>query len=132
MTSPQGNKINSQGAVLSLTKKQAECLAFVSRTIQENGVAPSYQEIADELGLASKSGVHRLIEALIYRGHLVRAPNRARSLSLPAMVSDETKDAALMMVLKAVDRGVTGKISRIAALEEVREIASRARAGRLA
>lgn len=66
-----------------LTQRQHDVLVFVRGFIAERGHSPSYSEIADFLGLRSKSGVHRLIEGLVERGHIVRTPCLARSLALP-------------------------------------------------
>lgn len=66
-----------------ITPKQRELLDFIVRYQREHrGVSPSFDEMARALGLASKSGVHRLIEGLVERGALVRLPNQARSLQV--------------------------------------------------
>lgn len=68
--------------MMSLTRKQAELLDFIIGRIDETGIAPSFEEMKEAMSLSSKSGVHRLIDALVERGHLRRIPNRARSLEL--------------------------------------------------
>ena len=65
-----------------MTPMQERCLAAIRSGIQSNGVAPRYEDIAAALGLASKAGVHRLVTALIERGHLTKMPGRNRSLAL--------------------------------------------------
>lgn len=70
--------------VYGLTREQQRCLDFVHAYIGEHGIAPSYREIAAALGLHSKSGTHRLISALVERDHIVRVPNRWRSIALAA------------------------------------------------
>lgn len=66
-----------------LTPKQRLLLDFIVRYHRERrGVSPSFDEMARALGLASKSGVHRLVEGLVARGALVRMPNQARSLQV--------------------------------------------------
>lgn len=68
---------------MSLTHMQAQCLAFIeSYQAENNGVSPSFEELKDELQLKSKSGVHRLVEALVERGRLTRRPNRARAFEI--------------------------------------------------
>ncbi|MDG1142167.1 MAG: repressor LexA, partial [Hellea sp.] len=47
-----------------LTKKQKTLLLLIDKKIKETGITPSYDEMKDSLGLASKSGIHRLITAL--------------------------------------------------------------------
>lgn len=69
--------------MMSLTRAQAELLAFIQRFQEENyGVSPSFEEMKQALGLASKSGVHRLIEALEERGRIIRRHNRARAIEV--------------------------------------------------
>ncbi len=65
-----------------LTKKQRDLLLFIHERLQENGVAPSFDEMKDALNLKSKSGIHRLIGALEERQFLRRLPNRARALEI--------------------------------------------------
>jgi len=66
-----------------MTKKQAQLLAFIKSSLAEkHGVAPSFEEMKDAMGLKSKSGVYRLVEALVERGLIFRLPNRARALEI--------------------------------------------------
>ncbi len=65
-----------------LTQKQKDLLLLIDRKIKASGVPPSYDEMKDALGLASKSGIHRLITALEERGFLRRLPNKARALEV--------------------------------------------------
>ncbi|MGR3436351.1 MAG: LexA family protein, partial [Shimia sp.] len=44
-----------------LTPKQKDLLSFIHKRMQRDGVPPSFDEMKDELGLRSKSGIHRLI-----------------------------------------------------------------------
>lgn len=61
---------------------QSRALAVIERYIAENGISPSYDEIAYELGLASKSGVNRLVEALVDRGRIRKVAHRARGIEI--------------------------------------------------
>lgn len=65
-----------------LTTKQHELLCFIDQRLKESGVSPSFEEMKDELGLKSKSGIHRLISALEEREFIRRLPNRARALEV--------------------------------------------------
>ncbi|WP_210204379.1 LexA family protein [Devosia submarina] len=65
-----------------LTNQQAAALKFIERYQDEHQAGPTYDEIKDALGLASKSGVHRLVHALIERGALNALPSRWRSVSI--------------------------------------------------
>ena len=72
-----------------LTKKQRNLLLFINEKLQENGVAPSFDEMKDALNLKSKSGIHRLIGALEERQFIRRLPNRARALEILRLPDNE-------------------------------------------
>lgn len=65
-----------------LTKKQRDLLILIHESMNKGGVAPSFEEMKEQLGLKSKSGIHRLIGALVERGYLERLPHRARALQV--------------------------------------------------
>lgn len=65
-----------------LTRKQNELLLFIHKRLSEDGVSPSFDEMKEALGLASKSGVHRLVSALEERGFIRRLAHRARALEV--------------------------------------------------
>jgi repressor LexA len=65
-----------------LTKKQRDLLLYIDGYIKESGASPSFEEMKVGLELKSKSGIHRLINALVERGFLERLPNKARALEV--------------------------------------------------
>ena len=65
-----------------LTHKQSELLTYLSDHMQQHDVPPSFDEMRDALGLASKSGVHRLVSGLEERGYIRRLANRARAIEI--------------------------------------------------
>ncbi len=65
-----------------LTRKQRDLLVMIHERMNSDGVAPSFEEMKESLGLKSKSGIHRLIGALVERGYLERLPHRARALQV--------------------------------------------------
>ena len=65
-----------------LTQKQSELLTYLSDHMQQHDVPPSFDEMRDALGLASKSGVHRLVSGLEERGYIRRLANRARAIEI--------------------------------------------------
>jgi repressor LexA len=65
-----------------LTRKQHELLLYIDTRLAETGISPSFEEMKEALDLKSKSGVHRLISALVERGFIRRLPNRARALEV--------------------------------------------------
>lgn len=65
-----------------LTRKQYELLVYIDHHLKQTGFSPSFEEMKDALKLKSKSGIHRLIEALEERGYLGRRHHRARALEV--------------------------------------------------
>ncbi|XDZ63430.1 transcriptional repressor LexA [Alphaproteobacteria bacterium LSUCC0396] len=65
-----------------LTRKQSELLSYLNEHMQQHEVPPSFDEMRDALGLASKSGVHRLVSGLEERGYIRRLANRARAIEI--------------------------------------------------
>lgn len=71
-----------------LTPKQQQLLDYIRSYLSEHqGVAPSFIEMRDALGLHSKSGVHRLLTALEERGFIHRMRERARAIWLRPQLS---------------------------------------------
>lgn len=67
---------------MALTKRQKHVLDFIAGFVEENGYSPSYEEIAQGLGLASLATVHKHIAALEAKHYLRRGFNQSRSLDL--------------------------------------------------
>lgn len=66
-----------------MTHVQQSLLSFIKRYQAANaGVSPSYDEMKDALGLASKSGINRIIRGLEERGMIRRMPNHARMINV--------------------------------------------------
>ena len=84
-----------------LTQKQMQLLQLIAQRLNETGVPPSFEEMKVELGLRSKSGIHRLITALEDRGFIRRLPNRARAIEILQMPK-------LIDTSGAIDAGVDG------------------------
>jgi repressor LexA len=107
-----------------LTQKQHDLLKFIDKRLKKNSVSPSYDEMKDALGLASKSGIHRLITALEERGFIRRLPHRARALEVLKLPGADTAAAANITPIAANDSvsiPLVGKIAAgvpIAALEQ--------------
>ena len=77
-----------------LTKKQRDLLVFINDYTQKTGLSPSFEEMKSGLELKSKSGIHRLINALVERGFLERLPNKARALEVKKMPENMTQPGA--------------------------------------
>lgn len=74
-----------------LTSRQADCLDAIRR-LTLDGTPPSFNELAADLGLKSKSGIHRLLSGLQARGFITWRPHSARSIQL---LADEVSPARL-------------------------------------
>jgi len=74
-----------------LTRKQYELLMFLHERIREAGVPPSFDEMKDALDLKSKSGIHRLITALVERGFIRRLEHRARAIEVIKLPENSTQ-----------------------------------------
>lgn len=84
-----------------LTRKQHDLLTFINVRLNESGVSPSFEEMKDALALKSKSGVHRLINALEERNFIRRLPNRARALEIVRMPDVVQREATRSDVIHA-------------------------------
>ena len=104
-----------------LTQKQKDLLLLIDRKIKAVGVPPSYDEMKDALGLASKSGIHRLITALEERGFIRRLPNKARALEVLKLPEDYAAKQAPVPANDEYEVPFVGKIAAgnpIAAIED--------------
>ena len=112
-----------------LTAKQKDLLVLIDTRIKAVGVPPSYDEMKDALGLASKSGIHRLITALEERGFVRRLPNKARALEVLKMPEGLQKAEPLAPVAAndSYEIPFVGKIAAglpIAAIEDSHNLMS--------
>tara|TARA_R110000751_G_C13710015_1_gene474310 strand:+ start:394 stop:753 length:360 start_codon:yes stop_codon:yes gene_type:complete len=65
-----------------MTKKQKAVLDYIKKYIAEKGLPPTFQDIAVDLGIKTKSIVHYRVKALIKLGHLKMIKHTARSLEV--------------------------------------------------
>ncbi|MGD9590027.1 MAG: transcriptional repressor LexA [Pyrinomonadaceae bacterium] len=65
-------ELNTIEVVQPRTKRQKDVLDYVTRFIERNGHKPSYQQIAMHLGVSSRAGIQRHIEALESQGLIRR------------------------------------------------------------
>ena len=72
-----------------LTFKQSRLLDYLTNSLKNNKISPSFEEMRINLGLSSKSGVHRLISSLEERGFIKRLHNKARAIKI---IKDEDQE----------------------------------------
>lgn len=97
-----------------LTRKQSELLDYLTTHLATHDVPPSFDEMRNALGLASKSGIHRLVSGLEERGYIRRLPNRARAIEIlrpagePSAMANAVAAAADIIALPFLGRIAAG------------------------
>jgi repressor LexA len=72
---------------MSLTKRQREILSYLGEYSEENGYAPSFEEIAAKFNYNSLATVHEHLTNLQRKGYIKRAYNESRGIEvLPSTV----------------------------------------------
>jgi len=66
----------------TLTERQEKILAFIKRSIQEQGYPPTIREIGEHFGIRSTNGVNDHLKALERKGYLLRGELKSRALSV--------------------------------------------------
>lgn len=75
---------------VTLTPMQYRFMLALQKRLSNNPhVGPTFEELRQDLGLSSKSGVARLVDSCIERGRITRLPNRDRSLVVIAPVDEQ-------------------------------------------
>lgn len=78
-----------------LTPTMRRLMLIIQRHVEDHGVCATYEELAGEMGLASKSGIARLIGQLEERGYVRRRPHRWYAIAILRWVEPlETEKAA--------------------------------------
>lgn len=77
--------------IRSLTGKEKSFLEYIETYLEEEGIAPSYQEIKDHFGFASYNSVQRYLKQLQNKGYIhLPGGNQKRAISI-LMPSDAAK-----------------------------------------
>src|SRR4030095_11149672 len=88
--------------MLPLTKRQREILDYLNEFIQQNGYAPSLEEIGKRFGLSSLATVHKHLTNLQDKGFIKRAANRSRALELvPSGMTVRAVEVPLLALVAA-------------------------------
>ena len=67
---------------MPLTKRQKEILDYIGSFIEDQGYAPSFEEIADSFGYSSLATVHEHLSNLERKGYIRKSYNESRSIEL--------------------------------------------------
>ena len=92
------------------TKRQKEVLDFITRYVTRNGYEPSYQQIARHLGVSSKAGIAKHIEALETQGLISRRRENG-SFGLELHMQNVISDSVCKIELRDIsplDEGAEG------------------------
>lgn len=81
-----------------LTKRQTEILNFIVEYVKENGYAPSYREVGQNLGISSTATVHEHVKNLETKGYLHNVGEAARSLEVDATVARASQAISLPLI----------------------------------
>ena len=86
-----------------LTRKQSRLFELIESGMRESGIAPSYEELRESLGLSSKSSVHSMMNALEARGYIRRLRYRARALEILKPSNPNSIDLSLPKSRRSMD-----------------------------
>jgi len=67
---------------MTLTRRQKQILDYLQNYIRANGIAPSFEEIAEEFSFSSLATVHEHLSNLERKGYIQRAHNESRAIEL--------------------------------------------------
>jgi repressor LexA len=89
---------------MPLTKRQREILTYLNSYAEENGYAPSFEEIAAQFGYNSLATVHEHLSNLERKGYIKRGYNESRAIEI--LPSNEFPRAVQLPLLGAVAAGM--------------------------
>lgn len=96
---------------MALTKRQREILTYLTVYAEQNGYAPSFEEIARQFNYNSLATVHEHLTNLERKGYIKRTYNESRAIEI--LPTEATPRAIELPLLGAVAAGLP-----IEALEE--------------
>jgi repressor LexA len=87
---------------MALTKRQREILDFLSAYSEQNGYAPSFEEIARQFNYNSLATVHEHLSNLERKGYIKRSYNESRAIEiLPSEVFPRAIELPLLGAVAA-------------------------------
>jgi repressor LexA len=93
---PPGKAANRRSSPMPLTKRQREILKYLQGYTEENGYAPSFEEIARHFNYNSLATVHEHLTNLERKGYIKRSYNESRAIEiLPSDVFPRAIDLPL-------------------------------------
>jgi repressor LexA len=89
---------------MPLTKRQREILNYLTAYSDQNGYAPSFEEIAEQFNYNSLATVHEHLSNLERKGYIKRSYNESRAIEI--LPNDATPHAVELPLLGNVAAGV--------------------------
>jgi repressor LexA len=89
---------------MPLTKRQREILTYLSAYSEQNGFAPSFEEIAEQFDYNSLATVHEHLTNLERKGYIKRNYNESRAIEI--LPSEATPRAVDLPLLGSVAAGM--------------------------
>ena len=89
---------------MPLTKRQREILTYLSSYCEDNGYAPSFEEIASQFNYNSLATVHEHLTNLERKGYIKRSYNESRAIEI--LPSEAYPKSVELPLLGAVAAGV--------------------------
>ncbi len=89
---------------MALTKRQREILTFLGSYSEDNGYAPSFEEIAEQFNYNSLATVHEHLSNLERKGYIKRSYNESRAIEI--LPSELFPKAIELPILGAVAAGM--------------------------
>jgi repressor LexA len=87
---------------MPLTKRQREILTYLETYTEQNGYAPSFEEIAEHFNYNSLATVHEHLSNLERKGYIKRSYNESRAIQiLPSEVSPRAVELPLLGAVAA-------------------------------
>ena len=101
-----------------LTERQEKILAFIKKSILEQGYPPTIREIGEHFGIRSTNGVNDHLKALERKGYLHRGELKSRALSVidggkaaPRFAKMSRRELAAVPDAEMVEVAVYGKVA---------------------
>jgi repressor LexA len=89
---------------MPLTKRQREILNYLATYTEQNGYAPSFEEIAEHFRYSSLATVHEHLSNLERKGYIKRSYNESRAIEI--LPTEATPRALELPILGSVAAGV--------------------------
>jgi SOS-response transcriptional repressor LexA len=115
-----------------VTRQQSTLLEYIARFQKENQYCPSFDEMAQALGLKSKSSISRMLDALAERGHIRKLTGLARAIeivqSAPVATSPKSLDQEALETIMSLCQSGKDHPEILTAVRVIAELALERRA----